>query len=115
MLPLHPNVKNLLMIIPVSPCSLQPLHLIIIQPPSYYLFELLLTDLLPCLRFFGGLQSGLETCLHAYAEGGIEGYGLGVSSDLDGLVGGCAFLDSQESVAHGLKGECAGYIGGTDA
>lgn len=118
MLPLNPHVENRLMIIPLPPRPLQPLHFLIFQPPPYHILQLLPTNLLPRLGLLARLQPRLETRLHPDAERRVERDVLRIPSYLRPLVRlrrHVFFGDSQKLLALRLDRERAGRIGGRDA
>ena len=108
MLPLDSNIQDGLMVVPLSPSPLQPFHFILIQTVTDGLLELSTTDLLPGPFGLVGLEARFEAGLHADADGGVEGDGVGITTKLDldsGRVG-----DGQEGVAFGLDGKGAGRV-----
>jgi len=115
MLALDPDIQNRLVIIPLPPRPLQPLHLLILQPPAHHILQLLPTDLLSRLRLLARHQARLEARLHPDAERRVERNILRIPSDLRPLVRLCLVGDGQELLALRLHGEGAGRVGRGDA
>lgn len=121
MLPLDPHIQNRLMIIPLPPRPLQPLHLPILQPPPHHILQLLPTNLLPCLRLLVRFQPRLEARLHPDAERRIERDLLRIPSDFRSFIRLARLpllllvRDGQELLPLRLHREGAGRVGGRDA
>lgn len=113
---LHLQIQQTLMIIAFPPCSLQHLHLVLIQPPAHGLLQLPPTNLRQGLFLLGRLELGLKPGLHTYAHGRIECDFVLVAayfcrrSRLGRRVG----LDGDERLAEGLQLKSAGGVGRGD-
>jgi hypothetical protein len=103
------HVESCLVEIALAPRLLQTAHFVVVELAANELLQLLATDLLQGLFLLGGLETRLVARLHAYAEGGVEGYGLDIAADLGAARGG--FVDVEKLVARGLEGEGRGVVG----